>query len=110
MLYWIMERFRVKDGKQLANVERDRKRWRQRGPPLSVYGIKCYDTIRRKSKVLKGFNVLASYLFTRDSKPFVAFESRFASITTELRQSFAGRNYFALQIGCLLKAQLACWL
>ena len=33
MLDWIMERFRVKDGKQLANVARDRKRWREREPP-----------------------------------------------------------------------------
>ena len=33
MLVWIMERFRVKDGEQLANVARDRKRWREREPP-----------------------------------------------------------------------------
>jgi len=33
MFDWIMERFRVKDGKQLANVARDRKRWRKREPP-----------------------------------------------------------------------------
>ena len=33
MLDWIMERYRVKDGKQLANVARDRKRWREREPP-----------------------------------------------------------------------------
>ena len=32
MLDWIMERFRVKDGKQLANVARDRNRWREREP------------------------------------------------------------------------------
>ena len=30
MLDWIMERFSVKDGKQLANVARDRKGWRER--------------------------------------------------------------------------------
>ena len=48
MLDWIMERFRVKDWKQLADVERDRKRWREREPPWSVYGIKCHDTIRRR--------------------------------------------------------------
>jgi len=29
----IMERFRVKDGKQLVKVARDRKRWREREPP-----------------------------------------------------------------------------
>ena len=48
MLDWIMETFRVKDGEQLANVARDKKRWREREPPLSVYGIKCHDTIRRR--------------------------------------------------------------
>ena len=29
----IMKRFRVKNGKQLANVARYRKRWREREPP-----------------------------------------------------------------------------
>ena len=29
MLDWIMEKFRVKDVKQLANFARDRKRWRE---------------------------------------------------------------------------------
>ena len=33
MLDWIMQRFRVKNGKQLANVARDRKRWIEREPP-----------------------------------------------------------------------------
>ena len=33
MFDWITERFRVKDGKELANVARDRKRWRKREPP-----------------------------------------------------------------------------
>ena len=37
MLGWIMERFRVEDGKQLANVARDRKRWREnRHDPSTV--------------------------------------------------------------------------
>ena len=48
MLDWRLERFRVKDGEQLANVARDKKRWREREPPRSVYGIKCHDTIRRR--------------------------------------------------------------
>ena len=33
MLDGIMEKFRVKDGTQLANVARDRKRWRERELP-----------------------------------------------------------------------------
>ena len=33
MVAWIMERTRVKDGKKLVNVARDRKRWREREPP-----------------------------------------------------------------------------
>ena len=47
MLDWMMERLRVRDRKQLGNVAMDRKRWRERGPPWSVYSIWCQDTRRR---------------------------------------------------------------
>ena len=33
MLDWMMERLRVKDGKQLRKVAMNRKRWREREPP-----------------------------------------------------------------------------
>ena len=33
MLDWMMERLRVKDGKQLGKVAMNRKRWREREPP-----------------------------------------------------------------------------
>ena len=32
MLDWMMERLRVKDGKQLGKIARDRKRWKESAP------------------------------------------------------------------------------
>ena len=33
MLDWMMERLRIKDGKQLGNVAMNRKRWKTKEPP-----------------------------------------------------------------------------
>ena len=33
MLDWMMERLRIKDGKQLGNVVMNRKRWKEKEPP-----------------------------------------------------------------------------
>ena len=33
MLDWMMERLRIEGGKELVNVARDRKKWKERAPP-----------------------------------------------------------------------------
>ena len=39
MLDWMKERLRVEGCRQLSNVARDRKKWKERAPPSNVYGI-----------------------------------------------------------------------